>query len=135
MRLQLAVALSIFTSSVWAAGYQGCLERVHLFQAYEVDGLLQSGDRILGFKCRSWVDVRGGGSYCRNNDYIECTGSRPGGRCTFDELQDFMRPANERQAWAAGANGANGRIDPVRTAVNCYNRYQARGGVVPNFPA
>jgi lambda repressor-like predicted transcriptional regulator len=41
MRVSLFLALSYLSTAVWAGGYQGCLERVWLFQAYEIDALTQ----------------------------------------------------------------------------------------------
>lgn len=150
MKLQLVVALSYISTLVSAGGYQGCLERVHLFQAYEIDGLMQSGDRILGFKCANWDEQA---KECRNSEfifasslkshltedtidqYIECSGSRSGGRCNFDELMNHLNKQNEAQNWSAGVYKNNGRIDEEKTALKCYERYKNRGGVVPNFPA
>jgi hypothetical protein len=51
MRLQYVIAVPYLFTAISAAGYAGFLERVHIFEAYEIDGLMQPGDRILGFKC------------------------------------------------------------------------------------
>jgi hypothetical protein len=39
MRVPLFFTISYLSTAVWARGYQGCLERVLLFQAYEIDAL------------------------------------------------------------------------------------------------
>ncbi|KAF2730200.1 hypothetical protein EJ04DRAFT_555577 [Polyplosphaeria fusca] len=131
MKFPLLVTLLYFSTAVLAGGYQGCLERVHLFQAYEIDGLMQHGDRILGWGCnpKSWQNKK-----CQNDDWSECKGSRTDGRCTFDELMHFMEPGNKANTWNAGVYQPNGRIDAEKTAVKCYQRYQARKSPVKNFP-
>ncbi|PVI08685.1 hypothetical protein DM02DRAFT_648012 [Periconia macrospinosa] len=71
------------------------------------------------------------------NDYRACAGSRPGGRCNYGELMEFMRSARERTPWT-DANHAvykdNGRLNEVETAKKCYQKYQERGRFM-NFPA
>ncbi|USP75517.1 hypothetical protein yc1106_02791 [Curvularia clavata] len=131
MRFQLVAVLSLLLQNVSAGGYQGCLERVHLLQAYDIEELIPEADRILGKRCADWDE---GAKVCKNNQYETCTGSRPNNRCTFDELQDFMKPKKEKSSWAGTAvYQSNGKIDMEKTAVKCYQRYIGRK--MPNFPA
>lgn len=68
------------------------------------------------------------------DQYETCTGSRPNNRCTFDELQDFMKPKKEKSSWkGTGVYQTNGKIAMEQSAVNCYKRYVGRK--MPNFPA
>jgi hypothetical protein len=57
MRVSLFLALSYLSTAVWAGGYQGCLERVWLFQAYEINALNPASDQQIGFRCRRWNDA------------------------------------------------------------------------------
>ena len=66
MRFQLVAALFLLLQNVSAGGYQGCLERVHLFQAYDIEELLPEADRILGKRCADWDE---GSKICRNSAY------------------------------------------------------------------
>lgn len=54
MRFQLVTALFLLLQNVSARGYQGCRERVHVFQAYDIKELLPEADRILGEMCADW---------------------------------------------------------------------------------
>jgi hypothetical protein len=68
------------------------------------------------------------------DNYETCAGSRANSRCTFDELQDFMKPKKEKSSWkGTGVYQSNGKIALESTAVNCYKRYAGRK--MPNFPA
>ncbi|KAF2119737.1 hypothetical protein BDV96DRAFT_352002 [Lophiotrema nucula] len=127
MKIHLVFALS-FSTAVCAAGYQGCLERVWLFQAYEIDELNPVTDRQIGFRCRRWDDAT---HTCRNNDYEACRGTRPNNRCTFDELCFFLGKAPQRRGWSA-IDPVTNRLDVRQSAINCYNLHN--GGRIYNFP-
>lgn len=133
MKRSLFLALSYLCTAVWAGGYQGCLERVWLFQAYEIDALNPEMDQQIGFRCRKWIDAD---HKCDGGDggYEACRGSRPDRRCTFDELMVHLGRAPQPRGWSA-TDPATGRLDTRQTAVNCYNIFQGRGRPVPNFPA
>lgn len=66
MRFQLIAAFFLLLQNVSAGGYQGCLERVHLFQAYDIEELLPEADRILGKRCADWDE---GAKVCRNSAF------------------------------------------------------------------
>ena len=108
MRVSLLLLLSNICTLVWAAGYQGCLERVWLFQAYDIDELNPESDRQIGFECLSWnTNTR----TCNGGDagYRACHGTRPGNRCTFNELMRFLgHLPNGNSNWAA--NGPDGQV-------------------------
>jgi hypothetical protein len=38
--------------AAWAGGYQGCLERVWLYQAYLIDSLNDYDDQTIGWQCK-----------------------------------------------------------------------------------
>ncbi|KAF2809812.1 uncharacterized protein BDZ99DRAFT_345753, partial [Mytilinidion resinicola] len=129
MRVSLFLALSYLSAAVWAGGYQGCLERVWLFQAYEIDALNPEMDQTLGFRCSRWND---GTKQC-DGDWNPCR-SRAGTRCNFDELTHFMGNAPTPRGWQV-LDPATRRLDTQRTAENCYRIFTTRGrGRVPNFP-
>jgi hypothetical protein len=52
----LSCFLHLFTI-VWAGGYAGCLERIYMYQAYQINELNPVGQRIMR-------------SYCKGNDFV-----------------------------------------------------------------
>lgn len=60
MRVTLLLELVLFITAVWAGGYQGVLERVMLYYAYEIDGLNPEADRTIGFACKGQFDTATG---------------------------------------------------------------------------
>lgn len=52
MRATVLLGLVLFITTAWAGGYQGVLERVMLYFAYEIDGLNPKEDRVIGFACK-----------------------------------------------------------------------------------
>ncbi|PHH90081.1 hypothetical protein CDD83_4589 [Cordyceps sp. RAO-2017] len=123
--------LSLFAATVWAGGYQGCLERVMLFQAYEIDALNPPSDQTVGFRCTRF-----------NTQTKKCSGhwepckkrNNAAGRCDFDEMMVHLGRAPRQTGWAR-YNAATGRLDAEATAKNCYRIFAAQGGnaKVPNF--
>lgn len=120
MRILFVLAAAYFSAIVWAGGYSGCLERVMFFQAYEIDGLLPTGQTI-GYWCLKWDSPR---KTCRNNQWKACAGSLAGNRCTFDELMSQISPSapNPRQ-WPV--HNAKGELDSKATALNCLKEHRA----------
>lgn len=45
--------------TAWAGGYQGCVERVWMYQAYLIDQLNPEADRSIGLQCKKkdWDDA------------------------------------------------------------------------------
>lgn len=52
MRSCLLFALLYLFVAAWAGGYQGCLERVWLYQAYLIDSLNDYNDQTIGWQCK-----------------------------------------------------------------------------------
>jgi hypothetical protein len=52
MRGSLLFTLFYLFVAAWAGGYQGCLERVWLYQAYLIDSLNDYDDQTLGWQCK-----------------------------------------------------------------------------------
>ncbi|KAF1973228.1 hypothetical protein BU23DRAFT_533797 [Bimuria novae-zelandiae CBS 107.79] len=134
MRLFLFPLISYFVVRVWASGYQGCLERVLLYNAYQIDEYNGPNDRKIGFKCRQWDAATG---TCRNNQWDECR-SRTGGRCNFDELCFFLGRAPRNNGWQALIPGTD-RLDVRLSAQNCMNLHYPNNPASPirriyNFP-
>ncbi|KFY07989.1 hypothetical protein V492_06643 [Pseudogymnoascus sp. VKM F-4246] len=136
MRISLVLSLSYLSVAVWAGGYQGCLERVWLFQAYEIDALNPLADQTIGFKCTKADEKK-----------KECTGvwtaCRPGAttgrtRCDFGELMKHLGKAptvKKGDAWVGLDD--KGNLDSEKTAKNCYRIFStsdARNKNVKNFP-
>ncbi|KAF2003787.1 hypothetical protein P154DRAFT_532143 [Amniculicola lignicola CBS 123094] len=153
MKCNLVLALSSLIVSACAAGYQGCLERVWLFQAYELEGLIPAHLRTLGYGCpsNSWNlgTNRCTGQYQRQLDvqyenpthnfavpYVPCD-SDANRRCTYEQLMNHMKTGRDPPNWTpADKVMNNGRIDARGTAIKCVDRYRNRPrGVVRNFPA
>lgn len=126
----LSLALLQHAASVWAGGYQGCMERVQAFQAYEIDELNVPELRTIGYQCSRWVRAT---RTCAGT-WVACQGSRPGGRCTYDEFLRTLRRLPTPNNWAVYQPGTT-RLDADRTAQLCLQRYenQGRNGRVPNF--
>ncbi|GFF62613.1 hypothetical protein IFM60648_00667 [Aspergillus lentulus] len=120
MKSSFFLALAYIAASVWAAGYQGCLERVLFFYAYQIDGLNDPEAQTLGFKCKKWDDKTGS---CVNNEWVACR-SRDGGRCNFNELMASLgktRP-NESLVGPPGADQNTARPNIQETAKTLYTK-------------
>ncbi|KAI2471449.1 hypothetical protein F4781DRAFT_111731 [Annulohypoxylon bovei var. microspora] len=132
MKVTLFLVLSHLSSAVLAGGYQGCLERVLLFNAYEIDGLNDVGDQTVGFKC-----AKANTETKTCNKWNACAPKRNSGRtrCNFDELMVFLGKAPTQTGWTV--NDSDGKLDPVETAKKCYTLFTTHPGKnpkVPNFP-
>ncbi|KFY35673.1 hypothetical protein V494_05713 [Pseudogymnoascus sp. VKM F-4513 (FW-928)] len=136
MRVSLVLSLSYLSMAVWAGGYQGCLERVWLFQAYEIDALNPLADQTIGFKCTRPDEKK---MIC-NGDWAAC---RPGAttsrtRCDFGELMKHLGKAptvRKGDSWVGLDD--KGNMDAEKTAKNCYRIYSTSEGKnknVKNFP-
>lgn len=128
MKASLFLASLLHATVAIAGGYQGCLEKIWLFKAYEIDGLNPAGQRTLGFGCVAWNDAT---KTCTNNNWEEC-GGRGGGRCDFGEFVHFLGRANNQNNWAVPATGD---MDVVETAKNCVARYTNAAGRVRVYNA
>lgn len=119
-------------SAVLAGGYQGCLERILLWNAYQIDGLNDVADQTIGFKCVKWNDKD---KTCPA--WQACKPKKNSGRdrCNYDELIVSLGRAPTDKDW--GVFDSNGNMDTVETAKKCYTRYTTAPGKNPkvyNFP-
>jgi hypothetical protein len=65
MRVFILSSLFYFYTIVWAGGYQGCLERVYMYQAYLIDGLNAEDKQIMGWQCIGKKNWNGGTKSCK----------------------------------------------------------------------
>ncbi|KID93429.1 hypothetical protein MAJ_10608, partial [Metarhizium majus ARSEF 297] len=114
----LFLVLLYHTTRVWAGGLQGCMERVLAFQAYEIDGLNPQEIRSIGVSCSRWDHTA---KKCVGT-WNTCKGSRPGGRCTYDEFLQPLKNMPTPKGWAVYQTGTT-RLDAERTAQLCFQRY------------
>ena len=129
----------LFTA-VWAGGYAGALERIWLFQAYEIDALNEPDRQTVGFKCRHWEpaeELMGMviAGYCRNGNsgYQACRPARGANRrCTYAELMIHLgrTPSRSTDGWSVD-NQATGRLDVQQTAIATFNKFWIGRGVTP----
>ncbi|KAL7913907.1 hypothetical protein GGI35DRAFT_490322 [Trichoderma velutinum] len=156
MRTTLFLQLVLLITTAWAGGYQGSVERLLLFYAYEIDELNDAKDRTLGFRCKKWDANK---KECMpikdpKDDkkpaapvWEECVGEvLPSKRCTFSELTGFMGKlrGNEKLVGGTGVD-KDGKKFPLpedtktpgipETAINVYKTFTASNvGKVPNPP-
>ncbi len=134
MKLSLFFAFSYLATATWAGGYQGCLERVLLFQAYEIDGLNDEKDRSIGYKCTKWNDTL---KRC-DGTWAACKPKRKGAdRCNYDELLVHLGKTHVQKGWSVVDE--KGNLEVEKTEVNTYKMYEARprpptAALIPNFP-
>lgn len=116
MRASHFFLLFFYITVAIAGGYQGCLEKIWLFRAYEIDGLNPAAQRTLGWKCKEWADNK-----CKNDDWEECTGRA--GRYNFSEFVHFLGKTNNQYGWSIPAIG---EMDNAETAKRCVARFGRR---------
>ncbi|RYP50303.1 hypothetical protein DL768_004156 [Monosporascus sp. mg162] len=126
MRVSLLLALSHLSTAVWAGGYQGCLERLWLFEAYEIGALNPEMDQTLGMKCNKWNAATKQG----NVAWTPCR-AKGGGRCNFNEFMFFLGRVPQRNGWSVYTNG---RLNVERTAENCYRIFASQPNMNPRNP-
>ncbi|KAH7317093.1 hypothetical protein B0I35DRAFT_479868 [Stachybotrys elegans] len=129
MRLPLLLSSVYLATTVVAGGYQGALERVLLYYAYQIDGLNDPSMRSLGIRCVSWSQTEG---KCRNNiwrEYNNCNAfddpKKPGGkRCNFWELMTGLgetHGGNNGHLMMPKGTDINAKTLPIEaTAVSYY---------------
>jgi hypothetical protein len=142
MRLfHLLLDFYLFTA-VWAGGFAGALERVWLFQAYQIDALNPPDRQTVGFKCRHWEEEKLMGMvisrYCEdgNSGYQACRPPRGANRrCTYAELMYHLgkAPSASLDGWSV-TDPATGRLDIQQTAIATYNKYMTNRDTIPDFP-
>ncbi|KAI1345813.1 hypothetical protein F5Y01DRAFT_308775 [Xylaria sp. FL0043] len=128
-----AVLLFLLVTKVLAGGYQGALERVWLFYAYQIDGLNDPSKQTLGFKCLSWGSVMNECKPGRNgrSGWTMCKGTLPGKRYTFSQLTNFIGGTGRDEPFMADSKGntlplTDGHPDPEETAKRLLTYYLAQ---------
>ncbi|KAL2138563.1 hypothetical protein VTI28DRAFT_6600 [Corynascus sepedonium] len=130
MKKPLLLLLSNLFTAVWAGGYQGCLERVALYKAYEIDWYSSNSDKAglvdvrMGFRCNEFDETE---SKCKGG-WTPCHGSLDNGGCTYDEFMDFIEPVkvprSEGESWGV-IDSETKRLKIKETAIKCYELYGA----------
>ncbi|KAJ2978898.1 hypothetical protein NQ176_g3561 [Zarea fungicola] len=127
MKLSWLVKIAPLATRVAAGGFHGCLERVALWQTYELEGKsnIGAGDRKIGYHCPQYDRILG----CPEGGWEQCGGK--GARCSFSALMKQLDPgAPDKGAWLKEISP--GRIDVRGTATNCYESYK-KVGDIPDF--
>ncbi|KAH7000473.1 hypothetical protein EDB80DRAFT_811670 [Ilyonectria destructans] len=125
MRTSFFLTLIFLITRAWAGGYQGGVERVLLYYAYQIDGLNDAADRTLGFRCVRWVD------YNREDDTGEIQMRK------FNELMVSLGKMPTSKLALAGPAGADQNTrtpDTEEMARNVYHMFQEKKQAVYNFP-
>jgi hypothetical protein len=104
---------------VFAGGYQGALERVLLYYAYQIDGLNSADVQRLGWKCMKWSTAE---RDCMDWRRYENCDSGPGGRCNFNQFVRNMGYGYEGSRNIVPGSDPNARtLDIDRAAANYYH--------------
>ncbi|KAF2819904.1 hypothetical protein CC86DRAFT_471573 [Ophiobolus disseminans] len=132
MRVQILSALLCFFTIVWAGGYQGCLERVLMYQAYLIDEINPPNERIMGFQCKGSDWDQKNKRCTRTGGFTEVTtGTGPRGRMTYDEFLKSLGKVKRGQTY--GVFTSDGSLDIKATALSTYNAYTSvQPGQDPN---
>ncbi|XP_014561984.1 hypothetical protein COCVIDRAFT_85196 [Bipolaris victoriae FI3] len=136
MRNSLLCTLFSLFVAAWAGGYQGCLERVWLYQAYLIDSLNDYDDQTIGWRCRD-KNVSKNTKTCAN--WVRMEGSKRGSTLSYDQFVFALGKTGLRTGWSVMSGG---ELDAEATALKTYNQYltpapgQAAGAAkVKNFGA
>ncbi|KAK4137751.1 hypothetical protein BT67DRAFT_373008 [Trichocladium antarcticum] len=128
MKVPFALTLSFLVTAVWAGGYQNCLERAWLFQAYLIDQHNPEAQRQIGYQCSNWRQNK-----CIGN-WTPCRGRQGRRQCNFDDFQIFLgnlQPGMNRQT--QGVNRPDGSLDITETAKNCIWTWRNARAAPYNF--
>lgn len=119
MRVSLLLSLSYLYTAAFAGGYQECLGRIWMYQAYQIDALNDESSRTIGFKCKSWNFKD---KLCNpgTDQYTPCSKN---GRCNFDQWSLWLGKTNLKQGWAVYQSGSTERLNIDETAKVCYKRF------------
>ncbi|RSL72595.1 hypothetical protein CEP53_000993 [Fusarium sp. AF-6] len=128
------LALFFLITRTWAGGFQGALEKVLLYAAYEIDGLNEPSSRKLGFRCVTWIDKD---DMCKDDEWEECKPKPPTDRtrCNFNELHVHMGKADPKWKVVAGEDQNTRTPDIKGTAININTLFTTPPrSKVPNTP-
>ncbi|KAH6974137.1 hypothetical protein BKA56DRAFT_634142 [Ilyonectria sp. MPI-CAGE-AT-0026] len=126
MRTSFFLTLAFIITRVWAGGYQGALERLMLYYAFEIDELNDPAQRTIGVGC-----VRDNWRECRPKPI---TGRS---RCNFNDLMVHLGKLDtDSPKLVHGADQNTKTPDITETAKNVYEQFVVKQGKsVPNFQA
>ncbi|KAI1358328.1 hypothetical protein F5Y08DRAFT_345839 [Xylaria arbuscula] len=135
------LSLLFLINNVLGGGYSSALDRVWLFYAYQIDGLRDPGNQVLGWQCHNWDTVR---RQCvpsnrGKNGWVKCAGTALGGRCTFSELLNFLGEAKVNDLLLADSSGKilplkSTNPDPQETAKKVYTHLLRSKGRIADWP-
>ncbi|KAH7320965.1 hypothetical protein B0I35DRAFT_407983 [Stachybotrys elegans] len=131
MRLSVLITALYLVVGAVAGGYQGALERVMLYYAYQIDGLNPEERRSIGWRCMEWND----GACDRWRQFTNCD-TGPGGRCNFNQFFRNMGYGVNGNPEIVPGDDQNARtLDIEKTAVAYYDyvRRNTDAGRVPNY--
>lgn len=81
----------------------------------------------MGFHCSLFDDKA---KRCTGK-WVPCTGSRAGGRCSYNEFLRHMGKLPNEKNWAVFQSGSTTRLDTDATAKRCLQIYQTKGNGKP----
>ncbi|KAI9148912.1 hypothetical protein HJFPF1_10956 [Paramyrothecium foliicola] len=132
MRLSFLMTSLYLAVGVIAGGYQGALERVLLYYAYQIDGLNAREIQSLGWTCRDWREADG---FCNDWRQYDCRNG-PGGRCNFNQFfRNMGYGVNGLPEIVPGGDQNARTVDIERTAVAYYDYVRRNTDLarVPNY--
>ncbi|KAL2194362.1 hypothetical protein P885DRAFT_63154 [Corynascus similis CBS 632.67] len=128
LKVPFVLTLPLFITAVWAGGYQNCLERVWLYQAYLIDQYNPEAQRQIGYRCSNW---RHDSCIC---DWVPCRGREGRAQCNFDDFQVFLgnlRPGMHGHPQTV--NKTDGSLDVVETVKRCLWTWRDHNAAPYNF--
>ncbi|KAK2743575.1 hypothetical protein FQN55_007173 [Onygenales sp. PD_40] len=137
MRSSFLLTLAFLAVNVFAGGYQGCLERVLLYYAYQIDELNDEKDQTLGSSCDKWDSKD---KTCIGDEWTTCAKKyNKNKRCNFNQLMASLGKArpNDKLVGPKGADQNTKTPDIEETAKVLHKHYTStvKNGIVPNYPA
>ncbi|ENI06851.1 hypothetical protein COCC4DRAFT_59515 [Bipolaris maydis ATCC 48331] len=117
MRCSLLFTLFYLFVAAWAGGYQGCLERVWLYQAYLIDSLNDYNDQTIGWQCKD-KGITKRTTTC--SSWVRMPGSSSGSTLSYDQFIFNLGRVGDRTGWSVMSGG---KLDLEATALNTYNKY------------
>ncbi|KAH9871193.1 hypothetical protein J1614_006769 [Plenodomus biglobosus] len=121
MRIHVLSSLLSLLTVVWAGGYQGCLERVFMYQAYLIDGINPPNDQIMGWQCIG-RNFNAGTRTCLPGGWVRTPGYAPNSRISYDKfIYSLSTKTTRGRLWSV--TGPDGSLDIEKTAKKTYDEY------------
>ncbi|KAG4442093.1 hypothetical protein IFR05_002430 [Cadophora sp. M221] len=131
MKISFIVTLSVLVTAACAGGYQGCLERVWLFESFLIDQHNPVAEQNIGWQCKKWNNAN---AACEGDIWIPCKGRQGRSQCNFDDFQKFLGNQTPDIAKTLQAvYRADGSLDSAETAKKCLWAWRDGGKPVYNF--